>query len=155
MPLTVTDYSPSDVLAQLLIRVGQASDWLSSGRPEGEWPVSAGMEPDSPDSVITIYDTEGVGGVRDHITGVPDGPLGFQVRVRSTTHRYAWSKASAVYKYLSETLYRQGVSIGDRYYLVHSCDLFGDILSLGKESPNSQRSIVVFNATVNLSDQTP
>jgi hypothetical protein len=152
---TLNDYSPADVLAKLLIDVGLATGRTTSGGDAGAWPVTAGSELDSPDSVITIYDTEGVGGVRDFITGKPDGPEGFQVRVRSSTRRLAWSKAKAIYDYLAETLYRRGVNLEeDRYYLVHSCDLFGNIVDLGKDA-SSRRSIVVFNAVVNITDQTP
>ena len=150
-----TYHSAADVLARVLTDAGLGSTVDSTGTPAGSWPVYATHEPDEPDSCVTIYNTDGYGGVRDFITRKVGGMDGFQVRVRAATHTLAHDKIQAIYDYLSETLYNLGISIDSKYYVVHSCELFGNVIDLGKESPNSQRSIVVFNAQVQINDRTP
>lgn len=153
--MPASTHMQADVLAKLLVNASLCSAVDADGVPEGSWPVYARVEPDTPDDVVTIYNTEGFGGVRDFITGAPGGPLGFQLRVRGATSQSAQDKINAIYEYLSETLYRQGVSIGSRYYLVHACERFGDVIDLGSALPDSHRSVYVFNAFVEMKEQTP
>lgn len=147
------NYSPAEVLARVLTTAGLGSSVSDDGEPSGDWPIYATHEPDLPDECITIYDTEGFGGVRDFITKSVRGLSGFQVRVRAADHDTAYDKAFDVYDYLTKTLENQGVSIGSKYYVIPCCEKFGDILDLGKESPNSQRSVCVFNALITVTER--
>lgn len=147
--------SPATIIARVLTNAGLGSTVSDDGVPSGDWPVYSSEEPDSPDSAVTVYDTEGTAYCRDFLTGNVVGPTGLQVRVRSAAKAGAWDKAVAVYDYLSKTLYRRGVSIDGRYYVVHACEQFGDITDLGKESPSSHRHLVVFNVQVEINDRTP
>ncbi len=157
MPAT-TDYSPADILGQLLINAAQVSDYDSEGQPSGDWPICVNEEQDSPDNVVTIYDIAGGENYRNNIDNRVFGPAGFQIRVRAATQREAWSKASSLYTYLSEGagggLSRVGVSIGSSYYLMHAVSHMEDLISLQRE-PGSSRRIVVFSAQVTVQDQTP
>lgn len=165
MPATITDYSVADILAQMLIddtAVTGVSSINSLGVPSGEWPVYVNGEPDTdsnvPDEVVTIYDTGSGLNERSFVDGQNIGPSTFQVRVRGATRRIANSKASQLEKYLSERLdlvYRRGVSIGDRYYLIHAITNFSDLISLGQRIPDSRAWVVVFNAQATVTDQTP
>jgi len=154
----ITDYSPADVLGQMLINAAQVSDYDSNGQPVGDWPVAINEEKDSPDNVVTLYDIAGGENYRNNIDNRVFGPAGFQVRVRASTQREAWSKASSLYAYLSEGsgggLYMVGVSIGSSYYLVHAVSHMENLITLQRE-PGSSRRIVVFSAQVTVQDQTP
>lgn len=153
---TYTAYSPADVLAELLVQAGQVDDVDAEGQPGGAWPVYVDQEPDDQDQMVRIIDTEGVGGgpaTRNHVDLVPRGLDGFQVLVRAADRRAAHEKASAIYDHLAQVV-RRGVTINqDRYYLVHGCQSFGTILSLGRD-PQTNRYWVSFNATVEVEDQT-
>lgn len=148
-------YSPADILAQLLINGGQASDTTESGVPAGSWPVYANGEPDTPDSVITIYNTASKLYNRNFIDQEVGGADGFQVRVRAATALLAQDKAESIRNWLATHSTRVGVSIGSTgsYYLVHCCVMFGSLIPIGKETPASKRSIVTFNAMVVTTDQ--
>lgn len=149
--MAITRYSPSDIVVEMLIQAGQLSRQSATGQTSGSWPGFAGGEPDSPDNTVTIYDTTGSWNIREFVGSKNIGPSGLQIRVRANTHRVAWNKAQELYEYL-EQVYNRGVSIGTSpdsdYAVIGSFCQFGDILSIGKESPQSKRSIVTLNLQV-------
>ncbi len=150
--MAITNYSASDVLVELLVQAGQLAR-ITSGQPVGDlWPGYAGLEPDKPDNVVTLYDTDASNSCRSYLSLVTDGPSGIQVRVRGTTHRVAFSKATEISNYLASVV-RRGVSIGDKYYLVNGCTNIENVIALGKESPSSQRLVFVFNCYAELTDR--
>ena len=71
-------HSAADVLAQALVDAGQLAD------PETlqDWTARVGSEPDTPDNVVTLYDTQSKETGRDHNTGRGFSLSGVQVRVR-------------------------------------------------------------------------
>lgn len=147
--------STARILAQLLVNAGQVSAVTAAGVPAGDWPVYWTAEPDLPDNAVTIYNTQGSGGSgRDFITKAVESLNGFQVRVRGATEDAANEKAQSLYTYMQKSILRTGVSVGGRYYVVWSCEFFGNILDIGKESPNSRRNIVTFNAQASIKDRT-
>lgn len=154
MPV-ITNYSPAAVLAQLLINDGVLSDIDAEGQPEGSWPVYSGHEPDQPDECVTFYATTGGPDNRNFIDGKVEGAVGFQCRVRAATNEIAYDKAVTIRDHLAENVWRKGVSIGSRYYLVHAITNFQSIIDLGSVTDEYNRNIVVFNAMVNMTDQTP
>lgn len=145
-------HSPADVLAQLLIALGLATDPEAS--PLGEWPVYVGMEPSSPDSCITVYDTTASGG--DFRT-MPDGALpdryGIQVRVRSADYLTGYVKAWALREGLAVNAYANAVALDGANYIVHAATGLGDVLSLGKDAPSSKRSLFTINGNLVVKEQ--
>ncbi len=149
--MAITAYSAADILIELLVQAGTLAR-VTAGQPVAEWPGYAAEEPDKPDNCVTLYDTDAGDNYREGISLKVGGPAGIQVRVRGTTHRVAYSKAQEVNDVLAQVV-RRGVSIGTKYYLVTGCTDFGNLIPLGKDSPTSSRSIVVFNLYAGVTDR--
>jgi hypothetical protein len=132
-------HSPGDIVGRLLI---QRSLGAEIG---GTWPVYVGSEPTDPDNCITLYDTQGSDHGRDMPTGKTRGHAGFQIRIRATTHAIGWTKAEAIQASL-EAVYQETVHVDAEEYLVHAVVRIGDVLSLGKDAPNSGRNVFTLNA---------
>lgn len=144
---TTTYYSPADIVRRLLISLG-AGVSPSNG---ALWPVYATSEPGTPDNVVTVYDTAGLDDGRAMVDGELFRHLGFQVRVRSIDHRSGWDKASEIQNLLARSTYDEVVAMpDDTRYLIHCVSRIGDVIALGKEVPNSKRSLFTVNATVTL-----
>ena len=141
-------HTPADVIAQLLVDGGQGSDPLVL--PLGDWPIYVESEPDSPDSVLTVYTTTGI----DDGRTMPDGELqqhyGFQVRIRSRTAKEGYTKAAAIRAFLSEVVKDNRVSLDLSDYLVLCVSKIGQIMRLGKDTPTTKRSLYTLNATLPL-----
>lgn len=129
-----------------MIALGLGTDPASNG----PWPVYAAGEPDKPDSAITVYDTVGRQEGRTHVDGEAQEHHGVQVRVRSAAHTAGYAKARAVAVALDEDVLMNSVHIGAASYRVWAVARTGDVLSLGKESPDSKRSLFTINALVSL-----
>ena len=142
----------ADIVRYLLI------DNLSLGTLPSDaedWPVYIAEEPDTPDSVITVYDTEG------HKYGhhLVDGEIvehpGVMIRVRAPNYNEGIAKARAIAVALDEDVELTTVTAddaegtGSETYLVYAATLRSGPLSLGKE-PKTQRNLFTVNATVAL-----
>lgn len=136
--------SPADVLAALLVSAGLGTD----PSDDGGWPVFATSEPDSPDEVITVYDTTGKSDGRLHVTGESTAHFGFQIRVRSLLPADGWLKADSIRNWLALGVYQDNVTLGSKNYLVHAATNIGQVLSLGKEVPASRRSLFTLNGYI-------
>ncbi len=145
-------HSQADIIAQLLIDLAFGTDPTI----DGTWPIYVTEEPDNPDNVITVYDTVGTSDGRTQFDGEQQIHHGVQVRVRSTTHHPGYDKANDIAVGLDETILRDTVGVasvfgtGTAQYFVDSVSRKGDVISLGRESPNSKRTIFTINATVAL-----
>jgi hypothetical protein len=119
----------------------------------GVWPIYCAGEPDSPDEVITVYDTSDRSDGRSMITGETCYHRGVQLRVRARDHLAGRVRAESLRHFLDEGIYRNGVTVpdlvgtGSHSYCVH-CVSNTMILTLGKEIPASKRSLFTVNATV-------
>jgi Bacteriophage minor capsid protein len=138
-------HSPAQVVAQMLVDLGLGT----AGGGGSAWPVHHSSEPDTPDEVVTVYDTAGLDHGRSMIDGDLMGPSGFQVRVRSKNHATGWLKADAIQTTLA-SLYQRTVRVEATLYKVHAVVRIGDVLSLGKETPTSSRRLFTVNGSVYL-----
>lgn len=145
MPGTL-DYSPADIVRWLMVNKGLGTDPADSD----PWPVFAADEPDSPDAVITVYDTVGRLGGRTQTNGEQQEHHGLQVRIRAGDHVTGWKKARAIATSFDQLVYRNTVTVGSKSYLVHSISRAGDVLSLGKETPTSRRKLFTINVLVSV-----
>jgi hypothetical protein len=71
------DHFPADIIRQLLIDLGVGLDITAT-----DWPAFSQKEPDSPDNVITVFDTMGRDLGRTNPDSVRSERYGIQVRVR-------------------------------------------------------------------------
>lgn len=139
-------HSPADVLRHTLIALGKGSTPGSGGA----WPIYTGMEPASPDDVITTYDTPGRNDGRDQNSGERFEHRGVQVRVRGANQKDGYEKANSVAVTMDEQLYDELVTIDGAQYMVHSVSRLGNILGIGREGATSSRRIWTVNCVVSL-----
>lgn len=156
--------SPADVIRWLLVQLGQGIITLPSGliiasglvtdpslSPMQAWPCYATDEPDSPDSVITVYDTQGRDDGRSMIDGERYEHHGFQIRVRAPTHRIGQLKAQQIKVVLDQAVVHRTVTFNDqngtsRSYDVPCVSRTSDVIPLGKDTPSTKRRLFTINA---------
>jgi hypothetical protein len=145
-------HSPADVVRALLIDLG-----LGTAPADADaWPIYVGQEPDSPDKVITVYDTSGVLQGRFMIDGEIQENHGFQVRVRASNHYDGYEKARAIAVALDESVSLETVSVGDdvgtgdETYTVYAISRKGGVISLGKDTPRTKLNLFTINAVASL-----
>jgi len=143
-------HSPADIVRHLL--VDQSLGTLPSA--SGSWPIAAFEELSTPDDTITLYDTDPRMLGRVQPTGRQIEHHGFQVRIRSTSKPSGFTKARAIAIAMDEDISLDEVTISGSVYLVHSIGRVSGVLYLGKEKPNSHRSLFTINATVVLRQTT-
>lgn len=144
-------HPPARIAAQLLTDVGLASAFGGATN----WPVYVGDEPDTPDEVVTVYDTDGPTFGRLMVTGEVTGHDGLQFRVRSVTYAGGRRKADQIVETLSEDVYQRVVSVGSETYLVQTVNGLDSVLSLGRDKPGSRRHLFTVNATLVVRQLTP
>lgn len=140
-------HSPADIVAQLMIDLGAASDPVAV--PQGAWPVFVKGEPSTPDNCLTVYDTSPKDGGRIMVDGSRTQHYGLQVRVRAATENTSTIKATGLRVFFDESVKYRGVTFGARHYLVH-CFSTVNVLSVGRETPTSKRFIHTVNLMTSL-----
>lgn len=150
-PLTL---SPADVIANLLVQLGVASIPVTTSG--ASWGVYVSNEPTSPDRVITVYDTEGRKNGRTMTDGEIQEHHGVQIRIRSDTYPIGYTKARAVVIKLDRDGVAQPesacttVTIGGVRYWIRNLSRTSDVISVGKEAPNSKRTLFTVNYLVSI-----
>ncbi len=145
MATNSTLHSPADIVAYLLAELGVGSQPTDNT----SWPVFVSGEPDTPDNCITVYDTEGNDHGRNMVTSEAMGHKGIQVRVRGANHQTGFVKADLISSYLEE-IYDRTVSVDGTAYTVHCFTGIGDVLSLGRDTPQGSRRLFTLNALVDV-----
>lgn len=140
-----------EIIQQLLVdlSLGVLGTYASGSYTGGAWPVFSPGEPAVPDNCITVRTTEGRTDARSMITGEVYRQHGFQIRIRAKDEPTGWQKAEAVREAI-ELMYQKVVHLDAKNYLVHCCSGIGSVLQLGKETPNSARSLFTVNATASI-----
>lgn len=152
MPTTLP-HPVSQIVRQLLIDLGLAvaGSWTGNTYSGAAWPAFYDDEPDQPDELVTTYDTQGDDDGRSMIDGELWCHEGFQVRVRSATKATGHAKIDAIRATLAakSSVYDRAVRIdASNVYLIHAATRIGQILSLGKERPASERHLHTLNCTI-------
>jgi len=146
------DHSPADVIRCLLIDLGHGTTPSASSA----WPIYVSIEPDTPDSVITVYDTSGVLHGRSQISGEMFEHPGIQIRIRSPEHPAGYRKADSIKEALDKSIKYTGVTVEDQVgtgsgnYLVYSVSRKGSVNDLGRDTAASKRHVFTINATIAL-----
>lgn len=153
---TPNSYSPANVLRWLLVALGDLSDPTvvdADHLPTGAWPGYHSNEPEYPDNLVVLYDTEGVPSGRNMTDGRPIYHYGFQVRVRAREARTSHDKMRSLRDTLFAVLLRS-VTIDSVPYLVHVVSGIGQIIPVGQDTPQSKRYAHTLNALISLSTPT-
>lgn len=139
-------HQPSFIVRRVLIDLGFGTNPSANLA----WPMFDNSEPDSPDNVITIYDTSGKKSGRVMFSGETDLHHGIQIRVRGADAIVGYTKAMAIANGVDVTVYREVITIDSTEYIVQEISRTSDVLVLGKETPKSKRSLFTINAVVSL-----
>jgi hypothetical protein len=145
MSLTLT-HSQANIIRWLLINLGLGTDPASAG----SWPIYAYSEPDTPDAVITVYNTVGFVDGRAMPTGEVYEHFGFQVRVRATSSKLGITKINEIARQMAESVHNLTVTIDTETYTVCAITRKSGVIELGKEYPTSERNVFTLNAIVAL-----
>lgn len=138
-------HSPADIVAQLTVQLGLGTDPSSNG----VWPVTATAEAPTPDNAIFVTDTSPQDDGRAMVDGSRDEHFGIQVKVRASTAKVGYAKAKAIQKSFDETVYGSPVTLDTQTYRVE-CLSKTQLLKIGKEAPNSQRSLFTVNTLASI-----
>lgn len=146
------NHSPAHIIRDLLVTLGLGTD----PDDDGSWPIFVSREPNTPDSVITLYNAASKSQGRRMVNGITVEHYGIQVRVRDASPTGGWVKANALAVALDQTIALDDVTVedtdgtGSSTYKVYTVSRVGGILSLGKETPTSKRNLFTINALVAL-----
>jgi hypothetical protein len=136
-------HSQADVVRWLLIAQSIGTDPASSAA----WPIYVSNEPDTPDNLITIYDTAGIFDGRIQRSGEKVEYRGIMIQVRGTSHPVAWAKTDALRVALDEAVNKTIVDVGDNQYIVYSISRQSGPIALGRE-PSTSRFLFSINCAV-------
>lgn len=141
-------HSPSEIIRQLMIADGKASDGgtlNASNLPAGDWPAFKGVEPDKPDEVITVFTTTGTDSGRTQVDGEVASFFGFQVRVRSYDGVRCFARAAVLRDWMQALLPKQ-VTVNGTVYLIPAISGIGQVNELSRDRPPTGRWVCTVNA---------
>lgn len=141
--------SPATILQYLLVSLGIGT--LPASR--GAWPISVSQEPNEPDNTVTLFDTAGQSDGRVMVGGEVQDHYGINARIRSIDYPTGWRQANSLRVCWGETIYRNTVAVGDNSYLVQAVTHIGQIISVGKDMPRSNRSFFTLNSMMVVTEQ--
>ena len=141
--LTTSVPSPADIVAQLMIDEGQATDPAD----RNDWPVYVGTTPKKPDEVIAVFDTTGRKDGRSMIDGETFTHKGIQVSFRAGKKATCFSKAKGVKVWVDQAVYQDSVVLDGLTDDVHCLSRTGPLLYAGQD-PESRRYLYTLNALV-------
>jgi hypothetical protein len=151
MPGTLT-YSPADILRQLMVDLSLGT----TPSDDDSWPIYCSVQPDTPDNLITTYDTTGVHQGRVMTDGEVQERHGVQILIRSSRFTTGWTKSRAISVAL-DAAYDASVVMGVESYTVHAISRSSGPIALGKEvpvdggnTPSSKREVFSLNCTVSV-----
>ena len=144
--------SPADILRKLLVDLGLGV-WppIPKDQESTQWPIYATGEPPSPDNCITVYDTTGVKDGRMMSDGAIDFHHGFMVRLRAAMFPRGFAKANDLAEALDKQVQDNIVTMSSgAVYKVYVTSRTGDVISLGRDTPTSKRSVFTINGICHL-----
>lgn len=150
-------HTPADILSRVLIGRGYL---VAPGSGTTAWQAYVGGWPDNaPDRVVTVQDTAGVDQGRSQGTGETFQKYGIQLLLRADRQDAGALKALALRRQIAEEVGSDGyvtvtvpaqTGVGAATYQLTGVSGVGQVLPLGKEAPNSRRSMFSMNLLVNV-----
>lgn len=141
------NHSPADILVKLLSDLSLATV-PPSVTPSNGYTAYVNQYPDTPDKLITLYDTDGLNDGKHMFASTVVHP-GINMRVRSTTQNLAYVKAIAVLNAL-DAVNRATVTLDGTSYLIQNIVQRGTLNSMGHDADDVNWSYSA-NLTVTLS----
>lgn len=135
------EHSPADILRWLLVSTGTVSDPAANA----DWPCYCSQEPNSPDRVVTTFDTDDRILGREQLDGGLLERFGVQIRVRSNRHTDGWAKSDSIRHELDREILRETITVGSSVYCVQSFRRTSGVIDLGKEVGASKRHLFTIN----------
>ena len=145
-------HSPADVLRYALINAGGGS-LPSSG---SSWPIGCWQENETPDNVITLYDTSGNLDGRFQTDGEMQEHPGIQIRVRSANPLDGNTKIRQLMEIvdkgirLTTVMIENPIGTAVSTYVIYAVTRIGTVLSIGKDTPQTKRSLFTVNMIISL-----
>lgn len=146
--MTALKFTPSVILRQLLVDLGVGT--MPDPTTPTAWPIYAESMPNSPDSMICVYTTQGVLNGSVMTDGEVQEHFGFNIKVSSARPDEGWSKAQTIINALDKTINRNSVSIGPFTFLMHAITRSSGIIPLGKGIPTNKQNTFSINGTMSL-----
>lgn len=146
------NHSQAHIIRDLLVVLGLGTD----PGDNDSWPIYVGREPNTPDSVVTVYNTTPILSGRRAVDGIVMEHYGIQVRVRDADPRDGFNKAEDLKTAMDETIALNNVTIedtdgtGSSTYKVYTVNRKSGIHDLGKQVDSSKRNLFTINAVVAL-----
>lgn len=145
-------HEPAAIVKQLLVDKGFAVDSaVIQTYPVKDWTVWVNNEPEGPDNVITVYDTQASSSGRDMISGHELLHRGIQFRIRSADPRAGGAEAELLRVQITTQVNRvvttveSGQPTQSQYRIAAFSGVSG-VLTLGREMPQSRRNVFTINA---------
>lgn len=140
------EHSPEDIIRNLIIDLGHGT----APSADGSWPVFTAQEPNTPDSVITVYGAAGLLEGKLQPNGEVQEHYGIQIRIRDVRHYGGYAKANDIAVGLDPVLNRvvevgtDAGTGGSTNYIVYAVSRRSGPLAIGTE-PESKRRIFTIN----------
>lgn len=119
--------SPAEEIAQHL-----ADNGIGARAGDGVWGIHVSQEPDSPDDVVTVYDTGGLDPIQ---VDIDLRQPTIQIRVRGSLHSDVRSTHDSIYSILDAV---QGAEIESHHYI--GIWIQGDIIDIGRDDNDRFRA---------------
>ena len=142
-------HSPADIVRNLLINLGLGTTPSVSG----SWHIYSDLEPGTPDSVITVYNTTSVIHGRRMTDGETNEHHGILIRIRDANPKSGYTKSRAIARSLDVDVFLNTVVFDSSTYTIQSISR-NDVFSIGKERPTSRRNLFTINAICALRETT-
>jgi len=138
------NHSAADVLCQALV---DNATLIYPDESTSSWQCFVDGMPSMPDEAVVLTDEDGHDDGRSMLDGELFYHYGVQMILRGRDHRSGYKKADAVRQALA-AIYRQTVTVEGDEYRLHCVAHIGQVLALGKDVPNSKRSMFSLNMSV-------
>jgi len=135
--------SPADIVTRVFHSLKLGTD----PGENGQWPIFVNVEPNEPDDVITVQDTEGAMEGRLQFPGTISEKPGIQIRIRSRNPNP--SKPYQIRDAMDQTIRNNTVKVSGINYKLVSVSRQSNVISIGRDG-NNGLFLFVINAQVTL-----
>lgn len=129
-------HTADQIVRKLLIDFLLGADGTTS--PSAAWPVHYGVEPDTPDAVITVYLRAGRQFARFQKVGDWAEAPGVMIRVRARSKEAAGLRCREIAADMDRLVYLDQVTLDGVTYEVVSMSRTSDVLDVGRETPGGR-----------------
>lgn len=144
------NHQPAKLIRLALVAFGHATHPDNTPPSNQNWPCYFDDRPDTPDNLLSIYDTEGRDEGRTQIDGERQELYGIQITVRASDKNVGWRKIERIKEWMDTEFYRQTYTIQGSSYLVQSINRTSGIIRMGREMPASRRYLYSLNGVCHI-----